>query len=83
MVVLTDAMETGHFEAINQFGRPATWRGWLDFALLDLGSYLVAGIVGALLGFVASFTRPNKQRSAGCDGHHILWQRSRQFSRVP
>jgi hypothetical protein len=27
MVVLTDGLETGHFAALNQFGRPATWRG--------------------------------------------------------
>ena len=65
MVVLTDALETGHFEALNQFARPAIWRGWLDFALLDLHSYFVAGIVGALIGFAGSFTRPNKKRSAG------------------
>jgi hypothetical protein len=65
VVVLADGLETAHFEALNQFARPGTWRGWLDFALLNLDFYLVAGIVGALLGFVASFTRPNKKRSAG------------------
>ena len=65
VVVLVDGLETRHFEALNQYARPATWRGWLDFALLSLDAYVVAGIVGALIGFVGSFTRPNRKRSAG------------------
>jgi cytochrome c biogenesis protein CcdA len=65
VVVLADGLETRHFEALNQSARPATWRGWLDFALLSLDAYIVAGIVGALIGFVGSFTRPDKKRSAG------------------
>jgi hypothetical protein len=65
VVVLADGLETRHFEALNQYARPVTRRGWLDFALLSLDAYIVAGIVGALVGFVGSFTRPNKKRSAG------------------
>jgi hypothetical protein len=65
LVVLAEGLETAHFAALNQFARPGTWRGWLDFALLDLDSYLVAGITGALVGFAASFARPNMKRSAG------------------
>jgi hypothetical protein len=65
VVVLADGLETRHFEALNQYARPATWHGWLDFALLSLDAYVVAGIVGALIGFVGSFTRRNRKRSAG------------------
>jgi hypothetical protein len=65
VIVLADGLETRDFEALNQYARPATWRGWLDFALLSLDAYIVAGIVGALVGFVGSFTRPNRKRSAG------------------
>jgi hypothetical protein len=65
VVVVADGIETAHFEALNQIARPGTWRGWLGFALQNLDFYLVAGIVGALVGFAGSFTRRNIKRSAG------------------
>ena len=66
VVVLADGLETRHFEALNQSARPATWRGWLDFALLSLDAYVVAGIVGALIGFVGASRDPTgNDRLAG------------------
>lgn len=61
-IVLADGVETAHFEALNQFSRPATVRDWFEFALLSLDFYIFAGIVGALIGFVGSFARPVKSR---------------------
>jgi hypothetical protein len=61
-LVLADGLETANFEALNQLSRPVNVRGWVAFALLSLDLYIVAGVFGALVGFVGSFARPVKSR---------------------
>jgi uncharacterized integral membrane protein len=66
-IVIADGLSTAHFEALNQSSRPVTLRDWLEFALPRLDLYMLAGVVGALIGYIASFARPikSKKRAVG------------------
>lgn len=61
-LVLADGLAIGHFEALYQGPRPVSVLEWFEFALRFLDPYIIAGLVGGLLGFVGSFARPVKSR---------------------
>jgi len=58
---LADAMVIGEFEALYGMARPRSIRGWLDFQAGFHSLFLVTGVVGALLGVVASFARSRRR----------------------
>ena len=54
---LIEALTTPYFEALHGGPRPRGVIAWLQFQNTWQALYLAAGLVGGLLGFVASFAR--------------------------
>lgn len=61
---LADALSTPHFEALYETTRPQDVLAWLRFQHRDEAAFLAAGLLGAILGFVASFARRRRGAAA-------------------